>query len=219
MDGMLSGVEWAWLVVGIASLLGLLEVERRRSTTGRWLVKPVASATFLGLAFAGGGLESQWGRWILLALALCFLGDVFLVPRGSTRCFMAGLASFLLGHIAFIGAFLGSGQSFSWLAWASAGVLIAGGPLIAWLRRRAPPRLAPAVLAYGLVLSAMVATAAGAVGAGRGAACLLAAILFFLSDLCVAWDRFVGSTFTARAIGLPLYYIAQWIFASTAGDA
>jgi hypothetical protein len=43
---------------------------------------------------------------------------------------------------------------------------------------------------------------------------LLAATLFFVSDLTVAWARFVpGTRFANRAVGLPLYYVARFLFA------
>jgi hypothetical protein len=38
-------------------------------------------------------------------------------------------------------------------------------------------------------------------------------VLFWLSDLCVARERFVTQGFVNRAIGLPLYYGAVLVLA------
>jgi len=43
------------------------------------------------------------------------------------------------------------------------------------------------------------------------------AVLFFLSDLLVARDRFVAPGFGNRLLGLPLYYAAQLLLASAVG--
>jgi uncharacterized membrane protein YhhN len=47
---------------------------------------------------------------------------------------------------------------------------------------------------------------------------LRAAVLFYLSDITVARDRFVtGPRFLNRLVGLPLYYSAQFLFAFSIG--
>jgi uncharacterized membrane protein YhhN len=65
------------------------------------------------------------------------------------------------------------------------------------------------------VISAMVATAAGAFGAGAGGLLLAGALAFFASDLAVARERFVERSFANKLWGLPLYYGAQLLLAST----
>ena len=44
---------------------------------------------------------------------------------------------------------------------------------------------------------------------------LAGAVLFFLSDLGVARDRFVSPGVWNRAVGLPLYYGAQLLLAAS----
>jgi len=43
------------------------------------------------------------------------------------------------------------------------------------------------------------------------------AILFYLSDLAVARHRFVHESFVNRVIGLPTYYLGQFLLALTIG--
>ena len=78
-----------------------------------------------------------------------------------------------------------------------------------------PASLRTAVHAYVAVISAMVATAAGAFGATGDAQLLAGAIAFFGSDLAVARERFVEKSFTNKLWGLPLYYGAQLLLAGT----
>jgi uncharacterized membrane protein YhhN len=71
------------------------------------------------------------------------------------------------------------------------------------------------VVAYVAVISLMVVTAVGAAAATGQAAIGVGGICFYLSDLHVARHRFVSQSFWNKAWGLPLYYAAQLILAST----
>ena len=44
---------------------------------------------------------------------------------------------------------------------------------------------------------------------------LVAAVIFYLSDIAVARERFVTSSVTNRLLGLPAYYGAQLLFGVT----
>ena len=71
------------------------------------------------------------------------------------------------------------------------------------------------VRAYVSAISLMVAAAAGTYTASPAPALLAGAIGFALSDLSVARDRFVEPGFVNRVWGLPLYYVAQLLLASS----
>jgi hypothetical protein len=43
------------------------------------------------------------------------------------------------------------------------------------------------------------------------------AVCFYLSDLFVARDRFLKSEFANRLIGLPMYYVGQFLLAFSVG--
>jgi uncharacterized membrane protein YhhN len=73
------------------------------------------------------------------------------------------------------------------------------------------------VRAYTAILSAMLVAAAGASAADP--AIFAGALVFYLSDLTVARDRFVSPGFANGLIGLPLYYAAQLMLAATVGGA
>ena len=192
----------------------LLASEYRGVRPGVWLAKPLASFGFVGLAVASGALGTAYGLWVLAALWLCLLGDVLLIPRGRPRLFRLGALSFLLGHLAFVGAFVVRGLDPRVLALAAALALVPMILALRWLRPYVPEGMKATVYAYVLVISVMVVFAAGATSSGE-ARILLGALLFYVSDLAVARDRFVVRSLWNGAWGLPLYYAAQLLLAST----
>lgn len=202
-------------VLCAAAVTGLLVAEWRDSTRGLWLMKPLASAAFIWAGFEAGALESSYGRLVMLGLLLCFAGDVLLVPRARPAIFRAGVFAFLLGHVAYSGAFLTRPLALT-------GVL-AGGALLAaviwlvlrWLRRSLPPDMVWPVRAYLVVIGVMATLACGVTAAGGPLAVGAGALAFAASDVSVARDRFVTHGFGNRAWGLPLYYAAQLLIAAT----
>ncbi len=182
--------------------------------------KVIASTAFVLFAVGRGALESPYGRWILLALALSWVGDLLLILRGK-GFFLAGLASFLAAHLAFSAAFLVRGVNGDWIAAGGAGLLVAAA-LAGWwvlphVRRKAPQMMAPVVV-YIVAIAVMVSLAAGASADAADRRILFGAVVFFLSDLSVARDRFIAPGWINRAWGLPLYYGAQFLLAATVGS-
>lgn len=209
-------------ILGSAFLLTILVAtlvwaEVRVHRLGVWLAKPLASTIFLASAVVAGALESRYGQLVLLALALSWLGDVLLIPKG-TGAFAAGLASFLLAHLAFAAAFLLLPQAAVPLAAGGAAMVAVGVAVLRWLWPHLPGRLRPPVALYVAAIALMVALATGASSA-RGALLAMAAFAFAASDVLVARHRFVTPSPLNKAFGLPLYYAAQLVFAwSTYGS-
>jgi uncharacterized membrane protein YhhN len=197
------------------AVAALLVAQYRNVRIGVWVAKPVASTGFIGAALAAGALDSSYGKWVLGALALCWLGDVFLVPRGASKVFRAGLVSFLLGHLAYGVAFLVRGVDVGGAAVTAIILALLGVFAARWLRPHLPGGMRIPVDIYLVVISLMVILAAGTVAAVGDARILLGAFAFYVSDLAVARERFVSSSFWNGAWGRPLYYAAQLMLAST----
>jgi len=207
-----------WVAATLAALVALLAAEARESHAGVWVAKPAASTGFVAVALAGGAFGSSYGRWVLLALLLGWLGDVLLIPR-DRRAFLAGLASFLLGHLAFAIAFLDRGLSPVWLI-ATALLLVAPArAALRWLAPHVPAAMQAPVRAYVGVICAMVACAVGTVAAAWRSGILIGALMFFVSDLSVARNRFVAPGFDNKLWGLPLYYGGQLLLAASVAAA
>jgi uncharacterized membrane protein YhhN len=198
----------------VLALAALLLAEHRGSRQGAWIAKPLASAGFLGVALAGGALGTVYGRWILAGLVLSWLGDVLLIPRAE-RAFRAGATSFLLGHVAYAVAFTVRGIAVPATLLAGLATLVACVVLVRWLRPNVRGSMRALVYAYVVVISAMVVLAAGAAVGSATPTIFAGALLFYVSDLAVARDRFVSNEFMNRAWGLPLYYAGQLVLAST----
>lgn len=205
-------------MIGVGAMIlfgglgGLLWAEAHRS---RWKVplKLTASTGFIIVALGAGASDSAYGTWILVGLGLSWIGDAALLGR-SDRTFLLGLGSFLLGHLAYVMAFLTTDLDptvpalLFGLAWLVVVIQIA--------RRLLPHvtgRMLTPVIAYITVISVMVVLA-GPAGAGRGSLLIpLGAVAFAVSDIAVARERFVRRDVTNRMWGLPLYYVGQLLLA------
>ena len=204
-----------WFFVTGIALVVLLIAEAKGLRWLKWIAKPTASSGFLAVALAAGALDSTYGRVLFVALAFCWLGDVLLIPK-DRRIFTAGLVAFLLGHVVLIGAFPLHG--FDARGAGAALLLVAPAAFLAlrWLTPHLSSGMRAPVHAYVAAISVMVLVAAGATLGGAGAVVLIGAVCFFVSDLAVARERFVVSAFSNRAWGLPLYYAATLLLATTA---
>jgi uncharacterized membrane protein YhhN len=65
------------------------------------------------------------------------------------------------------------------------------------------------VFAYCVVISTMVALSLSAVAAGNSVWLGVGAVCFFVSDILIAFERFVGANLRNRIAGIPLYFFAQ----------
>lgn len=203
------------VLVCLASVVGLLIAEKSQWRLGIWLFKPFAAAAYVWAAVAWGAVESTYGRWVLVGLVFCWWGDILLIPKRRRSWFRAGILAFLIGHLAYITAFL---QLPIGMLGLLLGNLMAGGlawVVWAWLGPRLSADYRRLVAVYVIVICVMlVAAFAAADGVDRWTIALGAG-MFAVSDVSVARDRFVAKAFLNRAWGLPLYFAAQLILAST----
>ena len=206
-----------YLIAGVtAAAVGLLLLAEKGNAVWRGWVKAAASSGFVAIALVMGATDSAYGRWVLAALCLGWVGDVALVSSQRTW-FLAGLGAFLISHLAYVGAFAAAGPRWVAAALAGAALILPAVVVVRWLWPSLPDEMQPPVLAYVAAISAMVAAAVGA-ALGQGPVIVVpAAVAFYLSDLSVARDRFVAPSFTNRLWSLPLYYAAQVVFAFSVG--
>ncbi|MGR3616839.1 MAG: lysoplasmalogenase [Paracoccaceae bacterium] len=146
------------------------------------------------LLLSVAALMTDAPMFVAVALGLCALGDFFL-SRDGERAFLAGVASFALGHIAYVVGFLWLPASdFSQLATPAAALicvvlLIMGVGMARVLAPRAG-ELKPAVLAYIPIILSM-GIAALTLPSSAYPWVHLAAFAFILSDLVLAFETFV----------------------------
>lgn len=204
----MNGLGELMTVLGLA---GLLLGEWKDRPALRAVSKPFASLGFIVAAIGFGALESQYGKVVLAGLVLGAIGDVCLLGRAK-GAFIAGLVSFLLGHVAYVVAFAALPISISYAAVTAAVMAAIMVAIARWVFPHAPDMRVPIGI-YMLVIAVMCVVAIGAGAAGAPWMIPVGAVMFTASDIAVVRDRFVSPGFVNRLWGLPLYYAAQLIIA------
>jgi len=206
------------LLIGLAVLSLLVIRNRDRKLEASSLrsidrtAKMVAASGFVCLALLRDPGASAYGSFILLGLALSWLGDLFLTYTKSAS-FKAGILAFLAAHVAYIFALLQKDIAGDFL---SLSVLACVCLLFfswLWLRNHLDGDFKLYVPIYLLAISTMVALALAASLSNGTWLLFLAAGSFAISDLFVARERFIMSSFSNALIGLPLYFFGQVLFA------
>jgi len=209
----------AILMLALPLLAALLFFAKKESTRGLLLTKPVLSALFVMTALVGPHTNPKYFVLVLSGLLLCMAGDVFLIFFSSKRLFLAGLVSFLAGHVLFSIAFFSMASPGTPALIVAVLCMVISGSVFAWLKPRLGAMLVP-VVTYISVITIMVIGAASLMGneqlsfAGRTLA-FSGAILFYVSDIFVARHRFIKNEYVNRLAGLPLYYAGQFMIAYT----
>ena len=171
--------------------------------------KIAASSSFLAIGLLNAG-TSLYGVVIAAALALSWIGDVVLVWR-SNAALLAGIGAFLFAHLAYAAAFAtrtleAEYFGIAFLIWNVVVVL-----LIRWLWKYLAGANRFAVLIYMAAITVMVSLAS----ATMSPLICIAAAMFAISDISVARDRFVERSVANKVWGIPLYYLAQVMFATS----
>jgi uncharacterized membrane protein YhhN len=191
-----------------------LYAERTTNRSLKYLCKPLASLAFVTLGtwnLLRDAAPTPLDVCLVAGLVLGAAGDVCLMLPG-TRWFLAGLCSFLLGHLAYTAGFISAATTLTLLQWITAllGALLTGLLLRSWWFQIRSKRL-PVVVYAGTIVILISAAA------GLGGWFLAAAILFAVSDVAVVRERFVQRSFVNKAWGLPMYYAAQILLAACVG--
>ena len=183
--------------------------------------KSLLSALFVVTAVMLPSSHSHYSTLMVMGLASCFVGDIFLA-LGSKRTFLIGLGVFLVGHFWYLTAFFQVGQLGLWTGIVALGALVLAVIVYRWLRPHLGSMGKP-VVAYIAIISLMIVAASSLIEAHHLSGTFKiqvigGALLFYLSDLFVARNRFVEKAFVNRAIGLPLYYLGQFALALSVAD-
>ncbi len=197
----------AWVLAAGLAAVDWWAVARDRAGVERW-AKPAVMVALGAVALAGGAAGSVSGRWVLLGLALGLVGDVLLLGESQGR-FLGGLAAFLLGHLAWVAAFVATGLEAPALAVVGALVvaaaLVAGRGIVPGALRAGGASLAVPVLLYMAVIAAMALAGwmSGRLLVGLGAS------LFVVSDTVLGHGRFVRERPWTRPVVMVTYHLAQ----------
>jgi len=188
---------------------------------GVYVLKPLTTLLIVALAWQMPGGLRLYGPLVLAGLAFSLAGDVFLMlPRDR---FVAGLVSFLIAHLVYVGAFMDAASRPA--GYVPAGVRFTGWVLVLFVLYAAvllrillphlPRKLKVPVIVYAAALLVMAWQAAerGVAGAPGGALATAGGVLFVASDSALALDRFRGRFPAAQPLILGTYFLAQTLIA------
>ena len=203
------------LVLYAALVAGLLVAELKENRSAQRMLKPAAAIGFIFIAISVGAAEHRYGHIILFGLVACALGDVFLLSRNSAKLFIAGMAAFALGHLAYLYTFAAFGAETGALALivTAALVTVMGVGVYTWLQPHLPKDMRLAVPVYFIIILIMLINALNLPLELPLILAMAGAILFTISDIFVARDRFVSPDPRNAFAITPLYFGAQALIA------
>jgi len=201
----------------IVAALDWLAVYKKWQTV-EYICKP---ATMV-LLFAWMAYTSRFSQpqllWFGLGVLFSLAGDVFLML--SERWFIAGLVAFLLAHVAYIIGFNLPLPNIS-LAWTLSVAIILGlsaarilRRIVAGLADKGLHKLIRPVIVYGMVITLMLLSALLTLFRPEwqtltAVLVSLGALLFFISDIILAWNRFVTPIKHGRVMNMAAYHLGQ----------
>lgn len=200
----------AGVFFGLAAATALVDwwavAARRRRV--EYVAKPGVMVWLIGAALAIDPGGSSWtSALFVLALIFSLAGDVFLMLEEER--FIAGLASFLVAHVAYVAGLAATELAGAGRLTVGAAVVVVGAALlgrrITSAARDTDPALVAPVALYVVVISAMVASA---IATGIAVA-VAGAGLFYASDALLAWNRFVAPMRHGRVAVIVTYHLGQ----------
>lgn len=208
-----------WQLLSVALLVTfalLLRADYAGVAQQVYLFKPLSTMLVIAIVFpAARQPDDTYARLVAVGLLFSLGGDVFLMlPRDR---FVAGLASFLVAHLFYIGAFTRDG-GFSRHSSTALPLVALGAILLSLLWPFLGPLRLP-VVAYMLVILVMAwqALERSRLDAHDGAWwAAVGAVLFVASDATLGLVRFRADFAGSRALVLGTYYLAQWMIATSA---
>jgi len=207
-----------WIALGIA-LLDWVAVAKQWKTL-EYFAKPGVMVALLLSLWSTGGLSGPL-LWFALGLFFSMWGDIFLMlPREQ---FIAGLVAFLLGPIAYL---IGFNQPLPPLNLPGLILAVMVGltaarlarAIVAGLLRSGNASLRLPVLAYSAVISLMLLSALLTLvrpdwDSGDALLASAGAMLFFISDSVLAWNKFVTPLPNGRLLVIITYHLGQALIA------
>ena len=182
-----------------------------------YITKPAVMVILFIWLWTTAGLSGAT-LWFGIGILLSLTGDVMLMIS-LDRLFLAGLAAFLLAHIAYLVGFNIPMPELS--AWGLIMAVVIGlgsaritRLIVASLVSKGQMRMRLPIIIYSTVISFMLLAAMMKlvdVDWNSSAAILvsLGAFLFYLSDIILAWHKFVAPIQNGRIYNIGAYHLGQ----------
>ena len=206
-----------WLMLAIIAALAEAVAVQRNIKKLEFFAKP-AVMIFLWIWLYESTALQGVTFWFGIGIFMSLLGDMALLSS-SDRMFLLGLVAFLLTHVFYLIGF--KDELLNFTAWSTVLILFIYVNSVRLLRRIASAMqangkgaLSIPVIVYGLVISLMLYAAMATMydPAWKTSAALLVtvgAILFWISDLILAWNKFVSPLKRGRILNILSYHLGQ----------
>jgi uncharacterized membrane protein YhhN len=204
------------ILLAVLVLAVLLYFEKAENPNAVLPSKTLLSCLFILAVLVQAHPHRAYFILLLIGLIFCLGGDI-LLALPQEKAFLFGLVSFLLGHILYVFAFYSIAQTNQWTWIGAVLCLVLSAGIYLWLRPNLGSMNVP-VLLYVVVITVMMTGAFTVLGDGRlnlpgRIFVFLGALSFYFSDIFVARNRFLKDEFLNRLIGLPMYYLGQFLLA------
>jgi len=206
---------WPILALAFAGLEVL--ALRRNWPRLEYIVKPAVMACLFIWLVLESGLQDHL-LWFGLGILFSLIGDILLMISFE-RLFIPGLVMFLLAHNGYLIGFQEqllnpNIWSFILLFFIFLNAIRLLRRIVAAMRASRQDRMVYPVILYSLVISLMLYAAMSTIfdpAWGTSAAFLVSAgaFLFWVSDLILAWDRFVSPIQNSRILNILAYHLGQ----------
>ena len=203
----MTTTSWALLAITLAFAVTDWWATWSQNQRLRYVSKPATLVALIGVAATLDPVDPKIRTWMVIGLILSLAGDVFLML--DEKWFVAGLASFLLGHIAYI---IGLQLAPTSLGWSLVGlgvvalcVATVGQRVVRGVAAGEHKEMVVPVIAYLVVISAMVVSAFGTAGLWA----IVGATLFYASDATLAWNRFLEQRRFGPLAVMVTYHLGQ----------
>jgi alkenylglycerophosphocholine hydrolase len=214
---------WVLVFAAISAVADWVAVIYRWKNV-EYVFKPITMIALLVAAFclAPARTDVAFRVFFLLGLFFSLLGDIALMLPNE-GWFLPGLVAFLFGHLGYIRGFNINPPPPLALILAPAIVLlnlIVLRRLVDGLVAQGKDSLRIPVVVYGVVLSLTLASAWSTIfrplwSMTARVAAVLGGTLFFVSDLMLAWDRFVRRSRLLHVLVIITYHLAQFALVFT----
>ena len=187
-----------------------------------YFLKPISTLLVIAVAvlsFWGPNYNATYSIGVIVGLLLSLGGDIALIFQENRKAFTIGLAFFLAAHIAYTVVFLLLCQLFAVEPLTGGLLLIAAVSLYKLFQPKLGSMKVP-VIAYIVIISLMVnqalATFASPIFSASQAWMIASgALLFYISDVILAFNRF-WKPWKYQRISLAFYYSGQLLIALAA---
>lgn len=203
----------------------LIKVELANKRRQIYLLKPISTLLVINIglfAFLQPIYNTGFLQLVLLGLLFSLGGDLALMFPQNRKAFTIGLGLFLMAHIIYTFAFTLLGSLSIWVLLPLFLLLILGGGFYMLIHAKLGSMKGP-VIAYILIISVMVGSATTVIGSPdsnpvQWIMILIGAVLFYISDLILAANRF-WKPWKYNRISLAFYYSGQLLIALSASYA